>query len=325
MPMVSVIIPTYNRAALLKETLESVFVQTYTDYEVIVIDDGSTDNTEKMVSALLPVHTQLRYLKQANTGVSAARNHGIFEARGEWIAFLDSDDLWLPDKLKKQMAFLVKHPTAGAVCHRAYRYQDGQIKKDEKGEMLQVPWSAGGTASERTTSVLPFELFASEEWVVTSSVLVRKTVLYKAGLFECCLRIDEDYVLWTKIAKYTEFWFLNDVLSCYRHHEANITNDADMLDFYNVLSKRLQMILWSGEPHIAKLYKKRIGKYFRGRASVCRAEQNYKQASRYYWRAIEYTPGLKQKIRLFAKFLAAKFFPFVFRNRDAQDKQNRNH
>jgi len=310
MPTISVVIPTYNRAALLKEALESVFAQTYTDYEVIIIDDGSTDSTEEVISALLTEHPQLRYIKQANVGVSAARNHGIFEARGEWIAFLDSDDLWFPDKLEKQMAFLAEHPSAGAVCCPFYQYQDGQAKKDEDGNVLCRPWAL------RTTSVLSFELFATEEWVITPSVLVQKAVLHRAGLFECVLKVDEDYALWTKIARYTEFWFFNEVLGYCRHHETNVTNDDEVVDFYNLLSKRLQMVLWSSEPHIAELYKKRIGKYYCNRAATYRAKQDYKRVAHYYWLATWHTHELKIKGKLFVKFLVARFFPFVFRKWD---------
>ena len=306
LPTVSVIIPTYNRASLLKETLESVLAQTYTDYEVIIIDDGSTDHTEETVQAFL-TDSRIRYVKQPNAGVSAARNHGIFEARGEWIAFLDSDDLWLPNKLEKQMAFLAEHPTAGAVCGPSYQYQDGQVKKNEKGEILRRPWE------KRPTSLLPFELFATEEWVCTPSVLVRKAVLYKAGLFENCLKIDEDYALWTKIARYTEFWFLDEVLGYIRYHETNITSDAETLDFYNILSKKLQMVLWSSEPHFVKLYEKKIGKYFCNRATTYRAEQDYGKVAHYYRLAAWHTCGLKLKGRLFIMSLIAKFFPFIFR------------
>jgi len=193
------------------------------------------------------------------------------------------------------------------VCGRAYRYQDGQVQKDKKGEMSLMPHK------ERATSVLSFELFATEEWVWTSSVLVRKTVLYRAGLFENCLKVDEDYALWTKIARYTEFWFFNAMFGCYRLHEANVTNDAEAVDFYNVLSKRLQMVLWSSEPHIAKLYEKRIGRFFASRAWQYRAEENYKKVARYYWLATWHTNGLKHKGKFFAMFLIAMFFPFVFR------------
>ncbi len=101
-PLVSVVIPTYNRAQMVSEAVRSVLEQTFGDLEVIVVDDGSTDGTRE---ALKPHADKIRYLRQENSGVSAARNRGIAEARGSLIAFLDSDDLWLPAKLKNQVLF----------------------------------------------------------------------------------------------------------------------------------------------------------------------------------------------------------------------------
>ena len=312
MPTISVIIPAYNRAVFLKEALESVFAQTYTNYEVIVIDDGSTDNTEDVVSKLLAEQPEtadkVRYIKQANAGVSAARNHGIFEASGEWIAFLDSDDLWFPEKLEKQMAFLDEHPTAGAVCGLTYHYQDGQIQKNKDGMILYHPHPL-----DRATSVLPFELFATQYYVDTCSVLVRKTVLYKAGLFECGIKIGEDFCLWVKIAKFTEFWFLSDVLGYRRNHDTN-TYGSSALEtlFYDRMIRQLQMVRWSSEPHIVKLYEQWFLIHYGSCAYRNRKERNYKEAASSYWSAAWYAHGLKTKGRLFVKFLIAKFFPFVF-------------
>ena len=314
MPAISVIIPSYNRANLLKETLESVFAQTYTDYEVLVIDDGSTDNTEEVVSALLADNSEwqckVRYIKQPNVGVSAARNHGIFEARGEWIAFLDSDDLWFPEKLEKQMAFIDEHPFAGAVCSPAHAYQDGQVVKDDKGEPVR-PWA------ERETSVMPFELFTSRNHVWTSSVLVRKTVLYKTGLFEGGLKIGEDYVLWVKIARFSEFWILNEVLGFYRMHETNAMNDLER-QFYTPMVRKLSMVRWSNEPHIVTLYEKWLVEHYVDLAYSYRLLRNYKETAFFYWSAMRYAHGLKLKGKIFARFLIAKFFPLLFQIWDKQ-------
>src|SRR4030042_1119324 len=107
-PCVSVIIPTYNRAALVAEAVASVLAQTWRDFEVLVVDDGSTDGT---AAALAPFAGQVTVLhRPSRGGVSAARNRGIAAARGQWLAFLDSDDLWLPEKLSRQWAFLEAHP-----------------------------------------------------------------------------------------------------------------------------------------------------------------------------------------------------------------------
>ena len=111
-PLVSVVIPTYNSAEFLIQALESVFNQTYTNYEVIVVDDGSTDNTRQVIE---PYRSRLNYIYQANQGVAVARNKGIEVARGEWIAFLDADDLFLPQKLQQQVAVFAAQPEIGMV------------------------------------------------------------------------------------------------------------------------------------------------------------------------------------------------------------------
>src|SRR5215212_5269413 len=104
-PSVSVVIPAYNVAPYIPETLNSVFAQTFTEFEVIVVDDGSPDG-EELERALKPYLDRVRYVRQENRGAGAARNRGVREARGEFIAFLDSDDLWMPEYLEKQVRFL---------------------------------------------------------------------------------------------------------------------------------------------------------------------------------------------------------------------------
>ena len=107
-PLVSVIIPVYNGTSYLRSALESVFAQTYRPFEVIVVDDGSTDDSGEIAQSF----PEVRYIHQANQGVAVARNTGLKDARGEFVAFLDQDDLWLPEKLAAQMAFLQNHPEA---------------------------------------------------------------------------------------------------------------------------------------------------------------------------------------------------------------------
>jgi|SRR6267378_4283950 len=128
--LVSVIIPTYNRAQLCKEAVESALSQTYHDIEVIVVDDGSTDSTREVVSHL---DSRVRYLSQKNSGVSAARNLGMQSARGEFIAFLDSDDTWLPWKLQLQVNVLRTLPSARMVW-------TDMIAVDETGSELYASY-----------------------------------------------------------------------------------------------------------------------------------------------------------------------------------------
>ena len=112
-PLISVVIPTYNRPSLLIETLKTVFAQTFADYEIIVVDDGSTDDT---VERLRPYSERIRLISQENQGIGAARNRGIDESRGKYVALLDHDDLWMPGKLQAQVEFYLEHPWCSVVA-----------------------------------------------------------------------------------------------------------------------------------------------------------------------------------------------------------------
>lgn len=139
-PRVSVLIPTYNYGRFLSAALDSVFAQTYTDYEVIILDDGSTDNTAQVAAA----YPQAKYIYQENAGIAAARNRLLEEARGEFIAFLDADDMWLPEKLEKQVAHLDEHPDCSivftAVENFSERAQENLTKRELQLMKVELPY-----------------------------------------------------------------------------------------------------------------------------------------------------------------------------------------
>ena len=122
MPVVSAIIPTYNFGRFLGEAIQSVLDQTFTDFELIVVDDGSTDDTREVVGSFND--SRIRYIYQENRGLPAARNTGIKASRGEYIAFLDSDDIWLTQNLELKVKSLDSHPDAGLVCSDGYNFDD---------------------------------------------------------------------------------------------------------------------------------------------------------------------------------------------------------
>lgn len=181
--MISVVIPTYNRAALLVRALTSVAAQTYGDYEVVVVDDGSTDDTADVVRALqLPV----RYLQQAHAGVSAARNRGVGVARGEWIAFLDSDDEWLPDKLARQVAFVGEQGGVEA------------CQTDEIWVRHGVRVNPGRRHRKPTGDIF---LPSLELCLVSpSTAMLRRATFERLGGFDEGLPACEDYDLWLRLA-----------------------------------------------------------------------------------------------------------------------------
>lgn len=186
-PTVSVIIPSYNTAALIATCLDSVFAQTYRDFEVIVVNDGSPDS-EQLENTLGPYLDRLCYSKQENGGPSAARNRGILEARGHYVAFVDSDDYWFPPHLATQMELLQKDPALGLVYGDSLLTRNGRVV---------------GRTFDREMQVLPvtFEALLKEECTVSTSatVALRKAVI-DAGLFDDQVRRCEDYDLWLRMA-----------------------------------------------------------------------------------------------------------------------------
>lgn len=190
-PLVTVIIPTYNRGACISQAISSVLAQTFDQFEIIVVDDGSTDDTAAILQGF---GSAIRVIRQKNSGVSNARNAGIAAARGEWLAFLDSDDLWMPDKLMIQWNDILANPAA--VAHAV----DVDIA-DTDGNVLSL-FELRGRRSEYSKTplrctplveVLDCNFF-------TQAVIVRSDVVRRAGLFPASMRIHEDILFLSRIA-----------------------------------------------------------------------------------------------------------------------------
>jgi len=217
-PAVSVIIPAYNAAPFIGETLNSVFAQTFTDYEVIVINDGSPD-TNEFEQAIESYRERIRYIRQENGGASSARNAGLRLAAGEYIAFLDSDDVWAPDYLKAQLQF-IKDQDCDLVC------ADAMICGDSP--------DAGRTYSETLMDTAPavgevtfLQLVSAEISLITSGVVVRRDLILEVGLFDLALRNAQDFDLWLRLAKHgARLAYHRRVLLEYRTRQGSLTGDA---------------------------------------------------------------------------------------------------
>jgi len=200
-PRVSVVIPTYNRGSLLPRAIESALAQTFSDFELIVVDDGSTDHTSEVVRGIADPRIRL-VGDTTNRGPSAARNQGIREARCGLVAFLDSDDEWLPRKLELQLARLEGDPdprTALAYC-RVYTYDD----------LAQRPVHEFGEPRE---GALFHDLLAGWHPVTTSLFLIRRAALLEVGGFDETFHCGEDYDLWLRLAQASyRFVGVNEVL-----------------------------------------------------------------------------------------------------------------
>ena len=179
----SVIIPTYNRGWILKEAIDSVLTQDYKDFELIVVDDGSTDNTSEILASY---GNGIRVLFQENKGVSAARNRGIAEASGQFIAFIDSDDLWLPQKLSTQVEFFNQTPDA-LICQT----EEVWIRKGKR---------VNPKMRHKKPSGMIFEPSLELCLVSPSAVMIRRVLFDRVGEFDVTLPACEDYDLWLRIS-----------------------------------------------------------------------------------------------------------------------------
>lgn len=223
-PLVSVVIPTYNNAHYIRQAVDSALSQTYSSYEVIVIDDGSTDET---CSVLRPYNGRIQYICQDNQGVSSARNHGIRIARGEFISFLDSDDYFLPNKLAEQISAFEIMPSLG-ILHSGWRMvnEEGQKVKDVE------PWSYAPQ--------LDLERWLLWKPVLLGAMMFRKEYLEKAGGFDTSLRQAEDVDLTLRLALMgCKAVWLRKPTVCYRLHGGNTIKDGiqQANDLQTVLDK----------------------------------------------------------------------------------------
>lgn len=215
-PSVSIIIPAYNTAAYISDALNSVFAQTRTDYEVIVVNDGSPD-TEQLERVLDPYRDRITYIKQENRGLSAARNVAIRAARAPLIALLDSDDIWEPNYLAIQVAALQRDPTIDVIYPNALVFGD-------------VP-EAGRTYMDLCPSEgeVTFEALITGRCTVMICVLMRREAIIRAGMFDDAFRGTQDFDLWLRIVKQGgHIAYHRQVLAHYRRRAGSLM--ADMVE-----------------------------------------------------------------------------------------------
>ena len=229
MSKVSIIIPTYNRADLLREALDSVLAQTYQEFELLVVDDGSTDNTRELVAGY---GERTAYVFQENRGVSSARNLGIQSSTGEFIAFLDSDDLWLPEKLEQQVTIMEQHPDL-QLCHT----EEIWIRRGVRVNPKKKHKKHGGYIFHYC---LPLCVISP------SSVLIRRTLFEKVGYFDENLPACEDYDLWLRITKDYPVYFIENPLLIKRGgHPDQLSQQYWGIDRFRI--QALEKLLQAGD------------------------------------------------------------------------------
>ncbi len=199
---VSIILPTYNRCNMLSNVIDSILTQTYSDFELLIIDDASTDQTKELVYSI--TDDRIRYFRlEQNSGPSVARNYGIGKALFDYIAFADSDDLWFLDKLQKQMEILKKSETDTGFCYHKIIYNFG------KNQYAILP-SEEIPLEKKIGNIYKQLLY--DNMVACPSMLIRRECLAKAGGFDTNLKALEDYDLALRLAKRYKAAFVNEVL-----------------------------------------------------------------------------------------------------------------
>lgn len=221
MPRVSVVIPVFNRGKFICATIESVLSQTYRDFEVIAVDDGSQDDSREVLDSFGSSIRCLEHPGRANRGQSASINLGMRNACGELIAILDSDDLWLPHKLAAQVECLESHPEVGLVYGNGWAIDEKDVRK--------YPIYPAGHREYSDAGRVLLDCYLS----LPSNALVRADVYRKVGEFDEKLRASQDHDMVIRIAEVTKLAYIDSHLWCYRRHGGSISANSAELRWRN--------------------------------------------------------------------------------------------
>jgi len=218
-PLISVIIPTYNRGWIIKKAIDSVLSQDYRDFELIIVDDGSTDNTLEILNSY---QDDITILRQNNHGVSAARNRGIMAASGRFVAFLDSDDLWLPQKLSSQVDYFNLNPDA-IICQT----EEIWIRKGVRVNPKKRHKKPYGMIFEQSLALC---------LVSPSAVMIRRSLFDEVGVFDEKLPVCEDYDLWLRISCRFPVYLIDTPLIIKRGGHSDQLSASSGLDKFRIKS-----------------------------------------------------------------------------------------
>jgi glycosyltransferase involved in cell wall biosynthesis len=274
MPKVTVIIPSYNAMTYLPETLDSVLHQSFTDFEVLIINDGSTDNVVEWAGTIRD--SRVRLISQENQRLAAARNTGITHAKGEYLAFLDADDVWQPTKLEKQVNCLENNPKIGLV-HTWTLLVNSESKPT--GKILKS--SVEGDA---------WQQIVQKNTIVVSSVMVRSSCL-DVGVFDKDLHYCEDYDMWIRLACRYNFAVIKEPLTSYRIHSNTLSTHCEaVIKYFRILIERA---FQSAPTELLYLRNHGYGNQNLYLAWRCLNNKDFKQAIHYQKQAIAHYPQLR--------------------------------
>lgn len=302
-PLVSIVIPTYNRAHLLSRTVKTVLNQTYSHFELIIVDDCSNDDTETVVKAFHD--DRIRYIRhEKNQGAATTRNDGIVAAKGEYIAFQDSDDEWLPTKLEKQVNAFNSAPRDLGVVYTSFWLIDDSKK-------TLVPYSQMKQTEGKIRDAL-----LETNFVSTPTAVVRKACFEKAGMFANIPRF-QDWELWLRISKYYSFKHIREPLVKSYRQPDSISRNADVLISARkyILSKYYDAL--SEKPKLLSKHYLDIGIFLCSKGDI-------KEGRKYFFKAVSVHPFnakllLWTIVSLFGSTTYNKYSAFYYTLKDSRN------
>ncbi len=295
MYLVSVIIPAYNSERYVVEAVQSVFTQTCKDYEVIIIDDGSSDQTVERIRPYAML-SNFSIIEQANSGPSKARNRGIKAARGKYCAFLDSDDIMMPERLALQVTKMEEKPEVGMVYCDLMTFNDrGMVHSTKK--IFIKPYSG---------AVL--EKLVLDNFITTSTVMARKECFEKVGFFDETIRHSEDYKMWLNIAKEYEIEYLDIPLVKYRYQSDGLSSNkvAMTTSSFNIIND-----FWEGNREYKRkhniLYRMSIAHQLTNMGNAYYYFEKYSRSAKFLIESLITYPFFKETYKTIMRLMLKSF------------------
>jgi len=225
-PLVTVIVPAYNHENYIEACLKSVVEQTYDNMQIIVFNDGSTDRTGFVIEQFIKTHEiEIEYISKENEGLCKTLNKGLAMSKGQYIAIIASDDIWLPNKIEEQVSLLEKNRNLGLVCTDAY-FLRGEIETKVRYSDYKTKLKRYFKNSVQNTNI--YEALLVENFILAVTVMTRKECFNIVGVFDESLKY-EDYDMWLRISSNYPIGFIDTPLAYYRTHENNISNNTGLM------------------------------------------------------------------------------------------------
>lgn len=272
-PLVSIIIPIYNSSLYIAKALVSVLKQTYSNIEIIIVDDGSTDKTKDIIDEFIKKYPdKIHYIRIKHAGLlGVVRNQGLKVVKGEYVAFLDSDDRWVPKKLELQLNIFTKYPNIGLVSSNAH------VRKNfgEKRTYLYFPRKKINSGFKKIENLL------IDNYIIVSSVMVKRSLIEQIGLFtkNPSLRAIEDYDLWLRLSTITKIYYISQPLVIYCDRKNSIRNEIPLTQHWKGMiyildnfKKQLSTVIIK-DSHLKDLIIKKEANYYY-KLSVCYWNEN---------------------------------------------------